>query len=96
MKKIMIRIILLVVLLFSLAGCQSPNEGAGIGALVGTIGLGIATMHPAGLIGGMIIGGLSGQVVGEALDKPKPKETPKKTPKKAVDEKAVEELDELF
>ncbi len=30
------------------------------------------------------------------LSKEKPKETPKKTPKKAVDEKAVEELDELF
>ena len=29
-------------------------------------------------------------------EKPKPKETPKKTTKKATDEKAVEELDELF
>ncbi len=58
-----------------------PVSGCALG-----IGLGLAVVGGALAAGGLLL----------SDEKPKPKETPKKTPKKAVDEKAVEELDELF
>ncbi len=58
-----------------------PVSGCALG-----IGPGLAVVGGALAAGGLLL----------SEEKPKPKKTPKKTTKKAVDEKAVEELDELF